>query len=157
MRTPAPADRLDAAISGFMRYFLVYVNPIIHRTEYRGRSYSELEIIVCMALSVVGPTRPGGLSRGLRIEKGSLTSVIRRLRELGLIERTAVVGDERGYRVSLTVAGDQLIEHLAEQRRQGFEELFATMDPGDAEAAAAGVDLLTTHLKRRDEGHGRVG
>ena len=155
--TPSPAERLDAAFSGFMRYFLVFVNPVIHRTEYRGRSYSELEIIVCMALSVVGPTRPGGLSRGLRIEKGSLTSVIRRLRELGLIERTDVVGDDRGYRVSLTGAGNQFIQHLTEQRRQGFEALFATMDPADAEAAARGIDLLTTHLKDRDEGHGPVG
>ncbi|MCC6494814.1 MAG: winged helix DNA-binding protein [Propionibacteriaceae bacterium] len=157
MSAPVPADRIDAAMSGFMRYFLVYVNPVLHRTEYRGRSFSELEIIACMALSVLGPMRPSGLSRGLRIEKGTLTSVIRRLRELGLVERTEVVGDERGYRVSLTAAGHQLIEHLTEQRRRGFRELFATMDPETAEAAARGVELLTTHLRDREERNGQVG
>ena len=153
---PRHADRLDAAMTGFMRYFLVYLNPIMHRTDYRGRLYTELEIIACMGLSVVGPMRPGALSRGLRIEKGTLTSVIRRLRELGLIERTEVVGDERGYQVSLTPAGDELIEHLREQRERGFRELFATLDPEDAEAAARGIGIITAHLKDWEAEHGPV-
>jgi DNA-binding MarR family transcriptional regulator len=144
-------------MTGFMRYFLVHVNPIMHRTEYQGRSYSELEIIVCMGLSVVGPMRPGALSRALRIEKGTLTSVIRRLGELGLIERTAIVGDERGYQVSLTGAGTALIGHLSEQRRRGFRELFATLDPASAAAAARGIDTITTHLREWEAQHGPVG
>ncbi|HEY3549095.1 MAG TPA: MarR family transcriptional regulator [Propionicimonas sp.] len=151
-----PADLLDDSMTAFMRYFLVYVNPIMHRTEFRGRLFSELEIIVCMALSVVGPMRPGALSRGLRIEKGTLTSVIRRLRELGLIERTEVVGDERGYQVSLTPSGYDLIDHLREQRERGFRELFATLDPVDAEAAARGIGIITAHLKDWEAQHGPV-
>jgi DNA-binding MarR family transcriptional regulator len=153
---PGHADRLDAAMTGFMRYFLVYVNPVMHRTEFGGRVYSELEIIVCMALGVIGPMRPGALSRGLRIEKGTLTSVIRRLSEQGLIERTGVVGDDRGYQVSLTRSGNDLIEHLTEQRRKGFRELFGTLDPADADAAARGIDIITAHLKDWEDQHGPV-
>ena len=149
-------DLLEAAMTGFMRYFMVYVNPVMHRTDFRGRLYSELEIIVCMGLSVIGPMRPGALSRGLRIEKGSLTSVIRRLCELGLIERTGVVGDERGYEVSLTPAGDDLIDHLRDQRGRGFRELFGSLDPADAEAAARGIGIITAHLKDWEAQHGPV-
>ncbi len=156
MAEPRHADLLDDAMTAFMRYFLVYLNPIMHRTEFRGRVFSELEIIACMGLSVVGPMRPGALSRGLRIEKGTLTSVIRRLRELGLIERTEVVGDDRGYRVSLTPSGHEFIDHLTEQRERGFRELFATLDPVDAEAAARGIDIVTAHLKDWEAQHGPV-
>ncbi|HEY3407223.1 MAG TPA: MarR family transcriptional regulator [Propionicimonas sp.] len=156
MAEPRHADRLDDAMTAFMRYFLVYLNPVMHRTEFRGRLFSELEIIVCMALSVVGPMRPGAISRGLRIEKGTLTSVIRRLRDLGLIERTDVVGDERGYQVSLTPSGHDLIDHLRRQRERGFRELFATLDPVDAETAARGIDIITAHLKDWEAQHGPV-
>jgi DNA-binding MarR family transcriptional regulator len=154
MPDAAATDRLDRALTGFMRYFLVHINPILHRTEYRGRSYSELEIIVCMVLSVSGTMRPAQISRALSIEKGTLTSVIRRLVVLALVERTSVVGDERGYQLSLTPEGWQLVDHLAEQRRRGFGRLFATLDPSDADAAVRGIEVLTRHLKDWEDNHG---
>ena len=154
MAQGSPADRLDQAVADFMRYFLVYVNPILHRTEYRGRSYLELEIIVCMALRTVGQMRPGGLSRGLRIEKGTLTSVIRRLGDLGLIERSHVPGDERGYTVRLTSEGEAFVRHLDAQRRNGFRKVFADMDPTEIDIAARGFELMTKHLASLEQAHG---
>ncbi len=129
-----------------MRYFIVHVNPVLHRTRFRGRTYSEHEIVVTMALHVVGPQRPGELSRGLGIDKGTLTSVIRRLDEAGTVRRRPVDGDARGYLVSLTAGGTALVDHLAEQRRRGFRELFAGMDPDEVDAAAHGLDLMTAYL-----------
>ena len=42
------ADRLNDALTDCVRYFLVYVNPVMHRTEFQGRSYSESECILCL-------------------------------------------------------------------------------------------------------------
>jgi DNA-binding MarR family transcriptional regulator len=151
MTTSASAALLDQSVTAFMRYFLAHINPVLHRTRYGGRSYSEHEIIVTMALGVVGPTRPSGLSRGLSIEKGTMTSVLRRLRDLQLIERRDVPGDERSYLVALTPAGRDFIRHLEAQRRRGFERLFAAMAPDDAAAAAKGVDLITGYLKKVEQ------
>jgi DNA-binding MarR family transcriptional regulator len=154
MTEPAAAALLDQSVTAFMRYFLAHINPILHRTRYGGRSYLEHEIIVTMALHVVGPTRPSGLSRGLSIEKGTMTSVLRRLRNLQLIERRDVPGDERSYLVALTPAGRDFIRHLEEQRRRGFERLFGAMAPDDAAVAAKGVDLITDYLKKMEEENG---
>jgi DNA-binding MarR family transcriptional regulator len=154
MTISASAALLDQSVTAFMRYFLAHINPILHRTRYGGRSYSEHEIIVTMALSVVGPTRPSGLSRGLSIEKGTMTSVLRRLRDLQLIERRDVPGDERSYLVTLTPAGRDFIRHLEAQRRRGFERLFAAMAPDAAAAAAKGVDHITGYLRKMEEDHG---
>src|SRR5664279_1428354 len=104
-----------------------------------------------MALHVVGPTRPSGLSRGLSIEKATMTSVLRRLRDLRLIERRDIPGDERSYLVALTPAGRDFIRHLEEQRRRGFERLFGAMTPHDVVAAAKGVDLITDYLQRMEQ------
>jgi DNA-binding MarR family transcriptional regulator len=151
MAEPASAALLDQSVAAFMRYFLAHINPILHRTRYGGRSYSELEIIVSMALHVGGPTRPGDLSRGLSIEKGTMTSVLRRLRNLQLIERRDIPGDERSYLVAQTPAGRAFVQHLEEQRRRGFERLFGAMAPEDAAAAAKGVDLITGYLRKMEQ------
>lgn len=151
MTSSDPLERLDRAFAAFMRYYLVHLNPILHQTEYQGRSYSEFEIYVVMALSACGPLRPTGLSRGLRIEKGSLTSVLRRLRGLGLIVRRDAVEDERSYQVELTKEGEAFVDHLAEQRRQGFRALFDSMDRDELEIAVCGLDVMTAHLRTREE------
>jgi DNA-binding MarR family transcriptional regulator len=154
MAAPASAALLDDSVVAFMRYFIAHINPILHRTRYGDRSYTEHEIIVTMALHVVGPMRPGDLSRGLSIEKATMTSVLRRLRDLQLIERRDIPGDERSYRVALAPAGRAFVRHLDDQRRRGFERLFAAMAPEDAAAAARGLDLIAGYLKRMEAENG---
>ncbi|UIJ83231.1 MarR family transcriptional regulator [Rhizobium leguminosarum] len=144
-------DLLDRSISGFMRYFLVYINPILHRTEFEGRSYSDYEIVVCMALNFDGSMRPIDLSRGLSLNKGSLTSVLRRLRELDLIRRLDIPGDERSYRVALTAKGDRFVRHLEEQRRRMFRQLFDDMTPEHIAATARGFNLVSAYLNGVEE------
>ncbi len=154
MTESAAAALLDQSVAAFMRYFLAHINPILHRTRYGDRSYTEHEIIVTMALHVVGPTRPGDLSRGFSVEKATMTSVLRRLRDLQLIERRDIPGDERSYLVALTPAGRGFVRHLEAQRRRGFERLFGAMAPDDAAVAAKGFDLITSYLKKAEEENG---
>ena len=142
---------LEASFDRFMRYFLVHVNPVLHRTTYRGRSYSEYEIITIMALGLVGPMRPADLSQGLAIEKGTLTTVIGRLTACGHVEKRPVAGDRRSYRAELTANGQAFKRHLDIQRRQGFEDLFAGMAATDLAAAAHGLDLMTAYLQRKEQ------
>ena len=157
MPETAPIDRLDASLDRFMRYFMVHINPILHRSEYRGRSYSEYEIVVVMALGLVGATRPVDLSRALRIEKGTMTSLVRRLGGLGLVTKRAIPGDERSYLVVLTAAGRKFRQHLDDQRHREMRALFADMDGKELAAAARGFDLLAAYLKRVEEGDVRPG
>ena len=156
MKTPQAIQMLDASLDRFMRYFLVHINPILHRTEYRGRSYSEYEIIVVMALGLVGSTRPVDLSRALSIEKGTMTSLIRRLRGLGLVEarhrrrRAQLSGGADGCRTEVQAASE-------EQRHRELRALFAAMDGEEIVAAARGFDLLSAYLKSVEETHVRLG
>ena len=144
------ADALGEAMHAFMPSFMVHLNPLLHQTRYLDRSYSELEVLVMLGLAVVGPMRPARLSRDLAIEKGSLTSVIRRLEGLGLIQREAAPGDARGYAISLTAAGHAFIDHLDDQRRRGFRDLFADMPPQQVDEAVRGLTVLTAHLTKRE-------
>lgn len=143
------ADLLDRSISGFTRYFLVHINSVLHRTEFEGRSYSDYEIVVCMALNLDGSMRPIDLSRGLSLNKGSLTSVLRRLRELDLIRRLDIPGNERSYRVALTARGERFVRHLEEQWLRMFRQLFDAMPSEHVAATARGINLISAYRKRR--------
>jgi len=154
MPESASAALLDQSVSAFMRYFIAHINPVLHRTRYGDRNFTEHEIIVTMALHVVGPSRPSDLCRGLSIEKPTMTSVLRRLRDLQFIERRDIPGDERSYLVALAPAGRDFVRHLDEQRRRGFERLFGAMAPDAAAAAAKGLDLITNYLKKGEEENG---
>ena len=146
-----PIAALDQSIAAFMKYYFVYLNPVLHRGVHRGVPLSDNQIVVIMALGSYGPLRPTDLSRGLAMQKGSLTSILRKLREHGLIERQDTPGEERSYRVRVTATGRAFCRKLDAQRRQGFQALFADMDPEHAHAAAHGIALLTSHLRIREE------
>ena len=151
-----PADRLEQSIVYLMRYFVVHINPILHRTSYRGRSFSEYEIIVPMALSLMGAMRPTDLSRDLCIEKGSMTSILKRLREMAMIERVEIPNNERSYLVQLTEEGRAFVRHLEAQRSSEFRRLFAEMSDDEAKTVARGIDRLADYLQKHEENHGLV-
>ncbi|MGR9193196.1 MarR family transcriptional regulator [Rhizobium leguminosarum] len=146
-------DLLDRSIGAFMRYFQVHINPILHRVEFEGRTFSDYEIVVCMALNLEGTMRPMDLSRDLSLNKGSLTSVLRRLRALDLIRRLDIPGNERSYRVALTDRGERFVRHLKEYRLTMFRQLFADMAPEDIAATARGFDLISAYLEGVEEKH----
>ncbi|HRA07625.1 MAG TPA: MarR family transcriptional regulator [Propionicimonas sp.] len=146
MPETSDTDRLGEAVYAFMPAFLVRLHPLLHRTSYQGRSYSELEVVTVLGVATVGSLRPAALARDLAIEKGTLSSVIRRLEGLGLIQRERVAGDARGYRITLTAAGHDFVDHLADQRRRGFRALFAGLPPDQLDAAVRGLSTLTSFL-----------
>lgn len=140
-------DELNQAVFTFMRYFLVFINPILHSANWRGKRYAENQIIVLMALRVCGTLTPTNLSRTLSLQKGSLTTIIRGLCREGLVERQELAGDERSYQLRLTNQGRDLVRFLDDQRRTEFRSLFAHMDEVDIRAAAHGFAVLSTYLK----------
>lgn len=146
-----PIERLDQSFAAFMKYYFVFLNPVLHRAVYRGRSYSDNQIVVIMALHGYGPQRPTDLSRGLSLQKGSLTTILRKLREFGLIERLTTPGEERSYQVRVTAAGRAFARHMEAQRQQGFATLFQGMAPDQVRDAARGIELLTGFLRQREE------
>ncbi|RYH08501.1 MarR family winged helix-turn-helix transcriptional regulator [Tropicimonas sp. IMCC6043] len=145
------ADRLGRSLSEFLRHLPVHIAPLLYSAEFGGRRLLESEVMVVMALAEDGPLSPTRISRGLNMQKGSLTAVLRRLEDLGLLGRRDIPEDERSYRVELTPAGAALATHITERRRQGLRETFARLAPDDSLAASQGLDLLSAHFRKLEE------
>lgn len=146
-----PAERLDRSVIDFMRNVPVHIAPILYRAEYQGRLLPESEVMVVALLSEVGPLSPTRISRRLNMQKGSLTSVLRRLEGLELTIRRDNPDDERSYVVDLSKAGEALAREVEAARLEGLRRLFESIALRDGQIAAQGLDVLSTHFRKVEE------
>jgi DNA-binding MarR family transcriptional regulator len=146
-----PKEDLDRNMDAFMLFFRIHIDPILHRTRFQGRGFLESEIKVATVLAQREELSPTQLSRHLNMQKGSLTSVLRRLERLGFVMRRDMARGGRRYLVRLTPAGQAFAEHLARQRRRGLDALFSTMPPERIAEAAHGLGLIAEHLEMLEE------
>ncbi|MBP1324970.1 DNA-binding MarR family transcriptional regulator [Leucobacter exalbidus] len=68
------------------------------------------QYLVMLALWDDAPLRFGEIATVLRLDPATLSPIIKRLEQSGLIERTPVAGDERTFSVAPTQAGLELRE-----------------------------------------------
>jgi DNA-binding MarR family transcriptional regulator len=64
------------------------------------------------------------LSRRMMVTSGNITGITDQLVTEGLVERLAVAGDRRAYRVRLTAQGRQLFDEMAVQHERWIIQAF---------------------------------
>ncbi|WP_114010108.1 MarR family winged helix-turn-helix transcriptional regulator [Cohaesibacter intestini] len=143
--------RLDKSLMAFMRYVPSHVAPILYRATYNDRQLLESELMALMTLTHRGPLSPTSISRLLNMQKGSLTSVLKRLEKLGLIARRAHPADDRSHVVELSSEGVALAHRLKQRMERDLKALFETMALADRQAAATGLDLMAQHFRKLEE------
>jgi DNA-binding MarR family transcriptional regulator len=97
-----------------------------------------------------GAITAGQISRELRVGFSTVTGLVDRLADQGLVDRGEDPRDRRATRVTPTTAGLALVEHLYSYRRQRLRRLLEYMptdalvhyDQGLASIAAAAEHLL---------------
>lgn len=142
-------DTLARSFNRFMKPFLVFIDPIFHSTVWQGKRFTEKHIIVVMAVSIGGPIAPSELSRAFKLQKGSLTTIIRNLCQEGLVERTETVGDERSYRLVITSKGKEFVGHITDQQHEGFRALFAELPEQACQQIVSALEVLIAYLEPR--------
>ncbi|SDJ01666.1 MarR family transcriptional regulator [Aliiruegeria lutimaris] len=147
----SPDERLGRSVTDFLRHVPVYIAPILYRAECNGRMLTESEVMVVMLLERLGPLSPTRISRGLNMQKGSLTSVLRRLEGLGVIARTDNPEDDRSYIAELTPRGAAFARQFETDRQEKLRDLFVPMAPNERRLAADGLDVLTAHFREVEE------
>ena len=97
----------------------------------------------------------GDLGRRLQLDSGTLTPLLKRLEQAGLVERRRDRTDERRVVVSLTAAGDALQDDLAHVPGALVERTGLPFD--EWIALGGSLDRLLAALDRSDTGSGAGG
>lgn len=93
--------------------------------------------------------RMGDLAAATHQSAASMTGIVDRLLEGGLVERRPDPTDRRSVIVVLTPAGAQMLEQVRADRRQAVEVLLRTLSPQERTAF---YEILGKLLKALEEG-----
>jgi DNA-binding MarR family transcriptional regulator len=127
----------------------------ITRTARRLRQQGDpaLSPTLAAALSTIeraGPLGPSELARLERVQKPTITRVLTRLCEAGLVERLPDERDRRAALLTVTPAGSQALRDLRRQKTAYLVDRLGGLNPEDREVLARAGDLLERMLE--DEG-----
>ncbi|ROS75318.1 MarR family winged helix-turn-helix transcriptional regulator [Cellulomonas sp. PhB143] len=109
-------------------------------------SRQELDVLTTVARAG-RPLRPGEIRTIQRAPGASVTKRLAHLERAGLVERAAASHDRRGVLVSLTAAGEALVDRLFPEQVGREEEAISDLDDDDRRELAR---LLAVVLRRVD-------
>ena len=85
---------------------------------------------------------PKELGKKTLITKGTLTGVVDRLVDKGLVRRVASPSDGRSQIVQLTRAGEKLFERIFPAHMEHMQHVFAQLSPEELDGITAGLHRL---------------
>ena len=138
-------DWLEGALAGNIGYLVAQANVTATRqfSVHIGEPLAlrPVEYSLLMLLRANESLTPSQLARALVLPAPSLTMVIDRLQQRGLVERVRSETDRRSQRVLLTAGGEAMARD-AEQRSPAMHaEMDAALTPGER--------MLLTELLRK--------
>ena len=107
----------------------------------------QLKALVCVAQSGDAPS--GQIARGLGVSLSTVTGIVDRLSEQGLVTRREDPGDRRVTRVQPTSSGRQLVEDLLRYRDELLTTLLAELAPDDLAMIERAFVCLANAAARR--------
>jgi DNA-binding MarR family transcriptional regulator len=112
------------------------------RTEYPWEQRPAAQIEVLQMLAEVGTCRVGDLASALRLAQSTVSALVAKLIDLGLVTRDVDAGDRRAAVVTLTPAGrDELAEWGAAHRRR-LDVALRSLSGEDRTSVLRALDAL---------------
>jgi DNA-binding MarR family transcriptional regulator len=115
------------------------------RQEAAGSAGGELTPTSAAALATVerhGPLTPSELAEIERVKRPTATRTLRRLREAGLIDRTADPEDGRSALLSISAAGRERLRRLRGRKNAYLARRMQRLGPADLEALDRAAAIL---------------
>ena len=124
----------------------------IVRTARRLRQEAggELTPSTAAALATIerrGPLTPSDLAGLERVKRPTITRVVARLEEGGLVERTGDPADGRGSLVSITREGSELLRRIRTRKNAYLARRLRKLGPDDLGALERAADVLERILE----------
>ena len=111
----------------------------------------QLKALVCVAQS--GDATSGQIARGLGVSLSTVTGIVDRLSEQGLVTRREDPEDRRITRVQATPSGRDLVTRLLRYRDERLTSLLGSLSPDELATVERAFAYLASAAANLDEFH----
>jgi DNA-binding MarR family transcriptional regulator len=115
--------------------------------QQAGADLGPSQVTALATIERHGPLAPSELAEVERIRRPTVTRIVARLAEAGLVARTADPDDGRGALVSITAEGRALLKRLRQRKTAYLAQHLGDLDSEDAAALERTVDVLERMLE----------
>jgi DNA-binding MarR family transcriptional regulator len=98
-----------------------------------------------------GPLTPSELAQRERVQRPTVTRVLARLEEAGLVDRAADPQDRRSCLLSISPAGSELLQAARDRKDAFLARRIDALEPADREALDRAAAILERMLKEGGE------
>jgi DNA-binding MarR family transcriptional regulator len=152
MASPESLEKLFESLDDFLPYFYREINPIIHSYECEEFTLNENQIKVMMAVCRKEGISPTEVSRLFMIPKTSLTTIVRSLTELDLVEKMNRPSDPRRFGLKLSPQGKDTVGKIRKKNAGGLRELFRDMEEAHVSRLISGFAVLEEFYRAQGRG-----
>jgi DNA-binding MarR family transcriptional regulator len=142
--SPTRAD--EAAMAARLRLSATRLARQLRRQADTGLSPSQLSALT--SIEAHGPMTLGALAEHERVAPPSITRVVAKLEELGLVRRAADPHDRRATLVSTTPAGETLLVEVRARKDVWLAARLAELGADQRARLAAALDVLDGLTRR---------
>jgi DNA-binding MarR family transcriptional regulator len=124
------------------RLRLVIVRTARRLRQEAGDDLSPSSAAALATIERRGPLAPSELAELERVKRPTITRVLARLEEAGLVERTGDPADGRAFLVSITREGSELLRRIRTRKNAYLARRLSKLDPDDLAALERAADVL---------------
>lgn len=102
------------------------------------------QLRVLMMIAATGPQNLGAVATELGVHPSNATRACEKLVRAGYIVRSDHPTDRRYIRLELTEAGDDLVNHVLDQRRSAMAQVLESLPEDDQKRVAAAFEIFAS-------------
>jgi DNA-binding MarR family transcriptional regulator len=130
-----------AALAVLVRDAITRVNRRLRQTRPVG-DLTHSQISALQSLDLGGALTPRELAEAERVQPPTMTRIVARLEELGLVARTPHPSDGRQVILALSAAGRELLEGYRRTRDEWLAQRLAELGPEERDTVARAAEIL---------------
>lgn len=144
----SPMDKTDQSLVALRRILLA--TELYERLLARKVGLSGAQLRVLQIVAEKGGVTPTVIATRMGVTQATITGLVHRLEDLGMVERERSEKDRRQTLLMITAAGQEAVDNAPDPLQQSYVQRFEALPDWEQSMIVAALERVTTLLNADD-------